>query len=309
MITDIESLRKKATFLAFQTFMHEVKKQMWARFSMLIKQTQPTEPIEFIGQSPAVKRFFGSKEKANLTKSEYLITAVEWYMRLTFSARSLYAKDFKAFFMGPNGRAVKNMGITFASHPNLLLFELLENGEVGIGYDGAPFFSNNHPYTKSDDTDGVNSNLITGGGVASAAAITLDFEKLTEAVLNIETRDDQNFFTDMSQLPKPTIVAPTGEVIQKNMREAFLTATTPAGGANPYFGAVKEVIHTAKLSGASWYPVYETMALKPFIFGVLLDKITQTADDRAKENEISFIMDADYDMHYGEWVTSYKIKN
>ena len=191
------------------------------------------------------------------------------------------------------------------THPRKLFFELLVAGEVGLCFDGLPFFSNSHVYETGGSTQ---DNLHTGtkvGTYPTAAELSLDF-KLARAIMEQFVDEHGEPFNE-GELEYMIVASPNLKGILDEVFGADLISST----TNTLKGASKYMT-SARLSGADWYIIETSGAIKPFVKQnrqeVRFDALEATSENGFMHKTYKYGVDYRIGFGYGLWQKAIKVK-
>ena len=199
------------------------------------------------------------------------------------------------------------LGVRIASHPARLISELVADGEVGLCYDGLPFYSDNHTHAG----EAVQSNLVSGSGVASADDVATDLWAAIAGLYSVLDDKGEPIFEPEEAINfvlhyPPALAQYLNEVVKAQVRGA--TSNVLIGLYN--FSHWPD----ARLSGDDWYIHASAPDRRPFIFQEreAPSQIFIGPDDvdvKAGKRKVLFGETVRYAMAYADWRHSCKIDN
>ena len=131
-------------------------------------------------------------------------------------------------------------------------------GEVGLCYDGSPFFSATHKYF-ADDT--AQNNLFSGtkaGAIPTAAELSADFESARALMEKVVDEHGEPY--NEGELQYMIVASPD----LKGTLDRVFGADLLDNATNTLKGAAKYMT-SARLSGADWYIIETSGVIKPFV--------------------------------------------
>lgn len=131
----------------------------------------------WLGDMPSVRAWIGDRIVKELIGHSYEIKNAPFESTFAVDRDDIEDDQFGTYALKAQMLAAE--GKAFLSRS---VWALLANGEVGLAYDGVPFFSTLHP----DGQGGTQSNLIAG---ASAAWYVLDTSKSVKPLILQKRRD------------------------------------------------------------------------------------------------------------------------
>lgn len=189
-------------------------------------------------------------------------------------------------------------------HPRKLFFELIINGEVGLCFDGLPFYSVSHAYK---GVAGVQSNLITGtkaGALPTASEMKADFVKMRAAMRDL--KDDTGAPFNEGALKLHIIASPDLEGVLDTVFGADLIDST----TNTLKGAATYMT-TGRLSGADWYVFENSGSLKAVVKqtrqNIRFEALEATSEQGFMNKLYKYGVDYRVGFGYGMWQKAMKL--
>lgn len=147
----------KATFRRGQ----ELASPIWPTVAMEIPSGTSKEQYDWLGVAEGMEEWVDDRQIKSLGTHQYEIENKDWEQTVGLE-RNRIEDDTHGIY----APVAQRMGEAAALHPDELVFGAIDNGRVGLGYDGVPFFSASHPSTRNPphpDHPGVQSNLHSNG--------------------------------------------------------------------------------------------------------------------------------------------------
>lgn len=266
---------------------------------METKSTSNKEKYGWLGQSPQMNEWKDSRTLKGLLDYDYEIPNVSYESTLQVDRDEIDDDQ-----IGNIKIRIQDMARVARNHPRKLFFDLIANGEVGLSYDGAAFFSISHKYTP-DAASQV--NLYTGtkaGALPTPAEFAADFELVRAGIRKLQF--DNGEPANEGDLKLFIWASPDLEaVMDKVFKADQLNSSTNTLKNAAEYG------NTARLSGADWYVFVTNTSIKPIV-----KQMRQPAKFEAMEKgEQAFMnkllkygMDYRVGFGYGLWEKAAKLK-
>ena len=200
---------------------------------------------------------------------------------------------------------IQDLSIKAKQHPRQLFFAQLNNAETELCFDGSPFYSATHKYFADDVAQ---SNLHTGtkaGSLPTSAELAADFELACAKIA--ELKDDTGEPFNEGELSFKVIASPQ---LKGTLARVF-TADLLDNSTNTLKGAA-ETMTSPKLSGADWYIVETSGALKAFIQQnrqePRFDALEATSEHGFMHKTYKYGVDYRVGFGFGLWQKSMKVK-
>lgn len=264
------------TWKSFSALFQQAYEQatpLWDKLASLIPSTGSEVGYKWLGKIPQLREWIDERVIQNLEAFDY--TLKNKHFESTIEVDRDHISDDSLGIYRP---AIMTMGNEARLHPDVLLFDLLKNGETNLCYDGKAFFATDHP------EGGVQSNYLTGAGTALSAtafgAALAQIRSVKSATLN-EKGEYEPFPVGDSFL---LVVPPQ---LEKTARE-ILNAEIISNTTNVLRGAA-DLLVAGRLSNKplAWYLLAIGKPVKPFVFQ-LREDVVFVSQDRP-ENEANFM--------------------
>lgn len=132
----------------------------WQKIAMKTTSQSREDAYGWLKQLPSIREWIGPRVVHNLASHGYTITNRGFEMTISVSRDDI--EDDKYGVFGP---LFEQMGHQTAAHPDELVYELLASGFTEHGYDGKPFFSEEH-VIETENGGVTHSNMQDGDGPA-----------------------------------------------------------------------------------------------------------------------------------------------
>ncbi len=161
-----------------------------------IPSSTASERFDWLGDQPEMREWLGPRHLHQLATHKYEVYPKDWELTI----RAL-RKDLKDDRIG----IYKVQARTGGEGARLLrvreICNALDNGTTGLGYDGQPFFDDEHPVGEDGDISLVSNYLNPGGASAASPWYLMDLTRSVKPILVID-REQPSFeaFTDYTNL-------------------------------------------------------------------------------------------------------------
>ncbi len=132
---------------------------MWGRFATEVPSTTTEEKYGWLGNLPAFREWVGDRVMNSLSTSDFTLRNKPWEMSFEVDRDDIEDDRF-----GVYRPMIQMAGSRAATHPDELLFSLIQSGFTTTCYDGQYFFDTDHPVELADGTMGTWSNFQGGSG-------------------------------------------------------------------------------------------------------------------------------------------------
>ena len=134
----------------------ELATPIWDQVAMEVPSDTEKEEYDWLGVSPGMREWLGDRVVHSLQTHGFTIKNKDWEQTVGVERNKIEDDKF-----GVYSPVVQRMGESAALHPDELVFDLLNNGQLApnVGYDGVPFYGTTHPH----EDLGTVSNIDTGG--------------------------------------------------------------------------------------------------------------------------------------------------
>lgn len=149
---------------AFRDAFHKAPEVEWTKFATLIRSSSSSNLMPFLKATDGMREWLGDATFDQLASGRYAIENRKFQKGLKVERDQV--KDDADGGAGLYSSLAAIHASACASHPDeLVIGEVLANGETLLCHDGQPFFDNSHPNQNGDG--GVQDNLIGSGGPAA----------------------------------------------------------------------------------------------------------------------------------------------
>lgn len=279
----------------FPTF--ETTPTLWRDLASLINSDGASETYKWLGQLPVPSEWRGKRRTQALRDFGQTIVNQHWEASLAID-RDEFADDQT----GQLDVRVGDMAARFATHPDKILVELIENGETTNAYDGQFFFDTDH----AEGASGTQSNDLSASAVTPTAPTTAEFEDAFWAGVQamVAFKDDQgepwNLFTDLEQMAGLVAVVPPPFLKVASKVLGANAAPVLSNDSNILAGRGRIIVQP-RLTWTTKFAIFKVDdPMRPFIFQNRQAVTTQLKDD-PEDKDIRYLADGRYAVGYGLW--------
>ena len=234
----------------------------WPRFAELAPAGTETMIFNWIAQFPKMRKWIGEKVMNNLKARAYPLTPDDWE-NTYWVDRNKIADDQTGIFT----KAPEMQAQVGARWPEDLVTTALINGTTALGYDGAAFFSANHPVDIDDTSLGTYSNLNTTAALSAT----------TYAAAKAQMRSYKGEGgVSLQVMPTVLMVGPSNEqmgkqiILGSNITQIVQAAgvnVAAAAPSNVWVGDTTLIVNERLIddTAGAWY-LFSTDRIKPFVF-------------------------------------------
>lgn len=219
--------------------------------AMLVQSSADHEKFGWLGSVPQMKEFIDEKAPKGLLDHNFTITNVPYEATLKVDKFAIRNDQLGAVQI-----RIRDLASRAKTFPIKLLMDLLAAGDVGLCYDGLPFFSASHV----EGLSGVQSNIVSGTGV-TLAQVSADFTSARAKMMNLKDDQGEPMFEDMIQ---QDLLVVCGTALQGVMEQMLNSTILPNNGSNILYKAA-DISVSSRLSGNDWYLLNRYGAVKPLV--------------------------------------------
>lgn len=164
--------------------------------AMTVNSTTRAENYGWLGAFPRFREWLGPRVVQNLTSHDYTIRNRDFELTVGVDRNDIEDDTF-----GVYSPMMQELGQQAKTHPDELVFGLLQNAVGTRCYDGQNFFDTDHPVLDEDGTEVSVSNLQPGAGTpwflldASRSVKPLIFQKRKDyKFVRMDAETDDNVF-------------------------------------------------------------------------------------------------------------------
>ncbi len=232
----------------------------WAnRISTQMPSSGEREVYAFRSQMPRMKKWLGERQVERLAAHSYQIINNDYEVTIEVPRNKIEDDSYSVFTLDFRGS-----GSMVAKWPDDMLFELLQNAEATLCYDGNNFFDSSHPFDPYDPSKGTYSNLLTSK--ALTAANYADARRKMRLFKNDNLRY-AGVSPDLLVVP-PQLEDRAKTILQTDLIAASsLEGTTQVGAVNNIYRNTCDILVVEELGDYpdDWYLLCTKRAIKPFV--------------------------------------------
>ncbi len=256
------------------------------------------EDYGWLGQSPNMVEWVDERRLKALNDFDYRIKNKSYEATLAVDRDEVEDDQLGAIKI----RIADMVTKAKTTFPRTKFFELLNNGEVDLAYDGQPFFSASH----SEGTSGTQSNLVTGTGT-TLAQVGTDLDTARARIRGF--KDDIGDLMNEGEL-EFHVICPLGlEAVFNKLNNADVIGTE----TNIYKGQIKSILATGRLTGNSWYLMDASSGVKAIIRqvrrAVEFNSLQEESEMGFMRKKYAYGVDTRVGYGYGLWQKAVKVKN
>ncbi len=246
LMTNFKAIFKEAFVKATEAAEHK---------SLVLETTSTTakEAYGWLGSLPALSEWKDTRKLYGLREFDYTLENLNYEATIEVDRNTL--EDDQYAMIAPRIRQLAQRAI---EHMSKLVFDLLDDGEASLAYDGIAMFSDTRTIGGSANIDNLLSGSYSGSGDEIRAGIAAG----VVAMRNFQ--DDRGVPMNLS--PDTIVCSPTMEIPIKN---ALLPAV--AGTTRAEADIIKRIIVRPEIDADAldWYLLStERMGLKPLILQI-----------------------------------------
>jgi phage major head subunit gpT-like protein len=271
----------------------------YPKIAAVVQSNRAGEEYGFMGAVPQVREWLGDRKFNQLRGAHFELLNRDWEGSLQILRNDL-DDDVNGFY----GDTLQDMGIRAATHPDSLVFDLINAGESTLCWDGQYFFDTDHSWGSS----GSQSNDLGHSASDSAAPTAAEFK----VSYHLARTKMQSFVDDRGQpLYQPTATGPNGlyVVVPPAFEQAAHEATRAEilGSSSNIVLGQPTVVSSPRLTETdSWYLLNSRSALKPFVFQERTPTTRSTKDDD-EFKFVKFMTYGRYNAGYLGWWNAIKV--
>jgi len=271
----------------------------YPRLCTQVTSTGADERYAILGNVQGVREWIGDREFGELRASDWTLANKTWEV-----SQKIEREDIEDDRLGMYVPVLEQLAIRAMSHPDELLFSLINAAESTACFDGQYFFDTDHAWGDSGSQSNDLSATAASGTTPTVAEFKTAYNAARQALFGF--KDDRGkrmngmIYRAMSDIT--LLVPPALEQIALDALTVVLNAT---GGTNVVVDK-PTIIVSPEMSSSAKFDIYVTnMPLKPYIFQArkpLRRQMKGTTDIEYKD--VKFMTEARYNLGYGAWWTA-----
>jgi phage major head subunit gpT-like protein len=283
----VNAANLKAMFKSFNAIFNEAfaaATPQWPKIAMEVPSTTRSNNYSWMALLTGMREWIGDRHVENLKAYVYELLNKTWEHTI-----GVPREDIEDDQYGVYNPVVKHQAALAVSHPDELVFGLLNTGFTSLAYDGKTFFATDHAFGSNKATYVLNAE---------------NFGKALAALGRLKRADGKTPFYTGGE--KFTLV--TGPELEGTalaiLNNEYISVANGSTQNNIWKGAASYVKSGIITSATAWFIVVEYNTLKPLVFQKRRDpKFTQFVDPDSPEvfktNTFTFGVDARYNAGYG----------
>lgn len=267
---------------------------------MVTQSKSGSEKYGWLGSVPQLTEWKDSRKLSGLLDFDYSIPNKDYEGTLQVDRNDIEDDQYGAIKV-----RIQDLSGRAKTHPRKLFFDLIVAGEVGLAYDGSPFFSLTHKYF-ADDT--AQENLHTGtkaGTIPTTSEFATDFIAVRAKMRKVVDEHGEPY--NEGELKFKIVASPDLE----GVLDAVFGADLIANSTNTLKGAANYMT-SSRLSGADWYIIDESGTLKSFIKqerkSPEFNALEATSENGFMHKTYKYGVDYRVGFGYGLWQKAFKVK-
>ncbi len=277
----------------------------WPVVATPTKSTGSNEQYTMLGRVPSVREWEGERDFKQMRAADWVLTNVLYEESVLIDDTDL--EDDR---LGQYGIVMPQLGVRMAEHPDLLLFNLINNAETGLCYDTKAFFATTHTW----GTSGAQSNLLAASGATVTAPTAAEFKVAFNAAVNalFSFKDDRGQFANgliIQGLQNLVVLCPLA--FRQAAYDALTAMLIATGGTNVVLEQPKIYASPAYTQTDAFDVYMNNMPLKSYIFQQRRAIRRQMKYVGASDIEFKgakFMTDSRYVAGYGQWSSAVRTR-
>ncbi len=260
------------------------------KVAMIVPSNTKEMTYAWLGQMPRMREWIGSREIQVFMANSYTIQNKTFELTVKIPVNDIADDQY-----GIYTPVFSEMGLSAKTHPDELIFNLLQNGFEFKSYDGVPFFNNRHPL--GDDKNIFQSNM--GNKKLSAES----YQEARNQMMNIKG----DYKKSLKIMPDLLVVSPNNEAVAREILFADLISGSTNVNKNTC-----ELLVVPELAESpdQWYLLCTKRYIKPLLFqerekAKLICKNKEMDDNVFYDDEVIYGIKARYNVGFGLWQLAY----
>lgn len=265
----------------------------YAQMYGIIPSTTARNEYGWLGDVPSVEEWIGQKNYSGLKEYDYTIKNRDFSTGIVIDRNDL--EDSDAINIASR---VEDMAEAMAIHPHKLIVELLKNGENGLAYDGAAFFSDR----------GTNANnLLTGTGT-TVAKLQTDISTARATMMKFPSDQGRPLGLRMDAI----VCDPS---LEADMLRAIGSPAVVTSGSgtfvNPVTNWINLILPVPELTDTNdWYGLALNRSVRPFFYQARKQPTPVISDSTVDhDRKIYYSVESRGNAAYGLWQLALKVTN
>lgn len=258
---DITSSTLNALFTTYSAVFQEGyagSPTFYDKIATVVPSSSKSNTYGWMARLPQLREWVGDRVIQNVAAYGYQITNKTFELTV-----AIPREDIEDDNLGVYRPIVAETGRAAAKKPDLLLADLLRNGQSTPGFDGRNFFATNH-YIDPISSTGAQQNYWSTG----KALTTANYTDVRASMMSYVGEDG----LPLGVMPGLLIVPPQLETTARRIVQSDIifesTASTNAAATTNVLKGTAEVLVVPELAAdpTTWYLLDTSRAIKPFVF-------------------------------------------
>jgi len=263
----------------------------YKKLAMILPSAKSEEKYAWLSSIPGVRQFVDERQANGLREYSFTIENKTWESTIEVERAALEDEQY-----GQIKLRIQSLAETAARHKDQLVLELVRDGFTNAGYDGAAFFSDDHPSPSGD--------------LSNVAADALSATALQTAITNMAKQTDDNG-NPLGIIADTLVIPPDLEWKALELVGSNLAPESALNAVNPLRGRLDVIVSPYLSDTTNWFVFATKSALKPFILQERIPVEFEALDGKSG-SESAFMRDrfyygvrARYNAGYGLWQLAY----
>lgn len=252
----------------------EAQSGVWNELATLVPSEGPIEEYGWLSELPLMREF--TDERVIKSLGEYGYTLRNRKFEATIAVAREVLEDDRA---GQVAMRIRSMAEAASAHYDQLLFALIAGADTALGYDGKPFYCDDH-------AGGKEGELISNRSELPLTSQNLEFVLTAMARIPLPNGEP------MRVTPTHLLVGPELRFAAKRLLgAAFVPGSGGAQVANPLQNELKLIVSPRLTEPSEWHVLDCSSAVKPFLIQQRIAPEFTALDGSDGEGESSFLRD------------------
>lgn len=257
------------------------------RVAEVVPSTKKFEIYPFIGDTPALEKWIGTRQAKQLTAYNFTIDNDHYEGTLKINKDQVEDNDLAGFYP-----MAERLGRAAGKHPDALMATLIEAGFATACYDGEYFFDTDHPGPSGNQSN-KGTTALSATSYATARAAMGNYVNDAGKKLGI--------------VPDLLVVPPALETVGRQILNAdYISVTGGSTESNVWKGSADLLVVPELADANNWY-LFATKQLMPALIyqarkdPVITPRVAMTDDNVFWMNEFVWGVDMRGAAGYGAW--------
>jgi len=267
----------------------------WERLASKVESNNESEKYPWLGDVPGVREKKGEIVPRGLMKYDYAISNKEWEVSMEIALADIRRDKY-----GQISMRVGELGMRGKEHIDELVFDLIENGNSKLCYDGQYFFDSDH----SEGASGTQSNI----GTEELGLTSLSNARVKGMRMKDNQGKPRRVIFDLLVCP-PELEDDALTYVKASTLLISGVAERLVPNFNIHQGRF-DVLASPLLAGTKCWMLFCTKRpIKPFIYQEEVplhpNHLTEASDHAKKTGNVIFQFEGSYNAGYSFWWLGY----